>query len=401
MGYKLKWPFSRKDKEKKRGPKTVSIFLGFFFMVNYCLGTGFLGVPFSFFYAGYLASIPTLLLIAFISWNNAEWTIETMSRAQAIDTWRREKKRESGVLQSESESEREILIQDTSEPSQGNAGKAQSSPRYEIRCTRKFEPIEVCEIFLNQWGKYAYMIIWSLNCFLTGWSFTTVAASAWSTNIPFSSSTIQQCAGEDFLRVLIPQNQPCWHAYMICVLLFAVIVVPLSLLNLSEQALLHMTLGLLRFVTIAIIIFYCVVKLSIGTNECDFTVTHNASLFLNENSTDADFFTSDNTSLFSAIEYGFSDLSRVVFRFDVKGWLVSIPIFTFALMIHQGIPALTHPIKEKHFLRQFMVAMFGIATISYLSLGVVVPLWFKANIQETCTLNWVSHFLPIALTGAH
>ena len=82
MGYKLKWPFSRKDKEKKRGPKTVSIFLGFFFMVNYCLGTGFLGVPFSFFYAGYLASIPTLLLVAFVSWNNAEWTIETMSRAQ-------------------------------------------------------------------------------------------------------------------------------------------------------------------------------------------------------------------------------------------------------------------------------------------------------------------------------
>ena len=85
MGYKLKWPFSKKDKEKKKGPKTVSIFLGFFFMVNYCLGTGFLGVPFSFFYAGYLASIPTLLLIAFVSWNNAEWTIETMARAQVAE----------------------------------------------------------------------------------------------------------------------------------------------------------------------------------------------------------------------------------------------------------------------------------------------------------------------------
>ena len=82
MGFKLKWPFSKKDKEKKKGPKTVNIFLGFFFMVNYCLGTGFLGVPFSFFYAGYLASIPTLLLVAFVSWNNAEWTIEAMARAQ-------------------------------------------------------------------------------------------------------------------------------------------------------------------------------------------------------------------------------------------------------------------------------------------------------------------------------
>ena len=177
---------------------------------------------------------------------------------------------------------------------------------------------------------------------------------------------------------------------MICVLLFAVIVVPLSLLDLSEQALLHMTLGLLRFVTIAIIVLYGVVKLSIGINECSFSVQHNASLLLGQNSTNLDFFPQDNTSLFTSIEYGFSDLSRVVFRFDVKGWLVSIPVLAFALMLHQGIPALTHPIKEKHFLRQSMVAMFGIATLSYLSLGVVVPLWFKANIQEICTLNWVS-----------
>ena len=79
MGFRVRWPFSR---EKKKGPKSVNIFLGFFFMVNFCLGTGFLGVPFSFFYAGYLASIPTLLLIAFVSWNNAEWEVETMARAQ-------------------------------------------------------------------------------------------------------------------------------------------------------------------------------------------------------------------------------------------------------------------------------------------------------------------------------
>ena len=310
---------------------------------------------------------------------------------QAIDTWRREKKRRSGLLQSESESEREILIQDSPEETQDTSDpKAQSHPKYEIRCTRKFEPIELCEIFLTQWGKYAYMIIWTLNCFLSGWSFTTVAASAWSTNIPFSGSTLQQCTGEDFIRVLIPQNDQCWNAYMVCVLLFAVIVIPLSLLDLSEQAILHTTLGLLRFVTIAMIVLYGVVKLSMGTNECSFSVDHNTTLSAMLNTSNLDFSEPDNVSIVSTIEYGFSDLSRIVFRFDVKGWLISIPILTFALMLHQGIPALTHPIKEKHLLRQFMVAMYGIATVSYLSLGVVVPLWFKANIQETCTLNWVS-----------
>ena len=60
----------------------MNIFFGFFFVVNFCLGTGFLSIPYSFFYAGYLAAIPTLLLISFVSWNTATWTVEVMARAQ-------------------------------------------------------------------------------------------------------------------------------------------------------------------------------------------------------------------------------------------------------------------------------------------------------------------------------
>ena len=63
-------------------PKTVNIFLGYFFMVNFCLGTGFLGVPYSFFYAGYLAAIPTLALAAFVTWLSSTWLLEVMARAQ-------------------------------------------------------------------------------------------------------------------------------------------------------------------------------------------------------------------------------------------------------------------------------------------------------------------------------
>lgn len=299
---------------------------------------------------------------------------------QAINSWRKEKLRREGQLHSESESEKDTLIEESAEFSPDS----QKHPKYEIRLTRKFEPIELCEVFLTQWGKYSYMMIWTLNCFLTGWSFTTVAGSAWATNIPFNTPTVEQCTADDFLGALIPEYTPCRNAYMLCVLIFAMIVVPLSLLDLTEQAFLHTVLGILRFVTIGMIVIYCVVKLSTGTNECSFTLESNATQLLNSSN-----FSPEN-STFLTEEFGFSDLSRIVFRFDVKGWLISIPVFTFALMLHQGIPSLTHPIREKHFLQQFMIAMFGIAAISYLSLGVVVPLWFKANIQETCTLNWVS-----------
>ena len=51
-------------------------------MVNFCLGTGFLGVPYSFFYSGYLAAVPTLALAAFVTWLSSTWLLEVMARAQ-------------------------------------------------------------------------------------------------------------------------------------------------------------------------------------------------------------------------------------------------------------------------------------------------------------------------------
>ena len=68
--------------EAKSSHKTVNIFLGYFFMVNFCLGTGFLGVPYSFFYSGYLAAVPTLILAAFVTWLTSTWLLEVMARAQ-------------------------------------------------------------------------------------------------------------------------------------------------------------------------------------------------------------------------------------------------------------------------------------------------------------------------------
>ena len=70
------------DEHKHREPKSVNIFLGFFFLVNYSLGSGFLATPYSFLHAGYLVAIPTLLVIVFVSWIHASWLLEVMARAQ-------------------------------------------------------------------------------------------------------------------------------------------------------------------------------------------------------------------------------------------------------------------------------------------------------------------------------
>ena len=74
------WESNRADGE----PKTFNIVLGYFFLINYCVGTGFLGVPYAFFYSGYLAAIPTLLFTAFSGYMTSRWLIEVISRAQVM-----------------------------------------------------------------------------------------------------------------------------------------------------------------------------------------------------------------------------------------------------------------------------------------------------------------------------
>ena len=79
----LRWPWNKGEgKRQGKRHKTISVYLGFFFVINFCLGTGFLGIPYAFFYSGFLAAIPTLLFVSVISLLNANYLLETMARAQ-------------------------------------------------------------------------------------------------------------------------------------------------------------------------------------------------------------------------------------------------------------------------------------------------------------------------------
>ena len=271
-------------------------------------------------------------------------------------------------------------------------------PKFEIVLARKFEPSELCEIFFNRWGKYLYLLIMTIYCFLAAWSFSTVAGSAWATNIPLNFGTLHQCNSSEFLHVLLPSGS-CQHAYHFSLFLFGVIVIPFSMIDLKEQAIVQMVLGLMRFATIAMIIVYSIVNLIEGGNICTsqnivWDNLSNSSLVNNTNT--ISWYNLSNSSPTENIPFSnltapsFLQLRDIVIKFDWRGWLVAIPVFTYAFIIHQGIPSLTHPIKQKQYLRWFMVCMFGIAGFCYLSLGVVAPLWFRARVQETVTLNWVS-----------
>ena len=222
----------------------------------------------------------------------------------------------------------------------------------------------------------------SIYIFLACWSFTTVAGTAWASNIPYNFGSLNVCSEDAFHHQVLPHGG-CLSSYYFSIFLFGILMVSLSMLDLKEQAIVQVFFGLARFLTIGAVVIYSIIKLSQGGDACEAS-----EISIVPNMTLPTLNVSDLVIKFNATRY--TSYYDIVFKFDPRGWVAAIPVFTYAFLIHTGISSISHPIKQKRYLHWMLAAMSLTALVSYMSLGVVVPLWFKASVQETITLNWVS-----------
>ena len=239
-----------------------------------------------------------------------------------------------------------------------------SSLDFEI-LTKKYEIPELCQIFFHRYVKYIYLGLQTMLFLMINWTYTTVSASSWATNIPFKYIDPQlECTDQAFLHNALP-SKGCLYAYYICITLFGIIVVTISLLDLKEQALIQLTFGFLKVVTVAALVVYCLYQLIEGGDACrPYEKDRNETL----------------TNV---------PVSSLATKFDVKGWIQSFSVFFFGFVFQTGIPSLVEPIRQKKFIHWLIIANVAILFASYTSLGVALSLWFRAAIQETSTLNWV------------
>ena len=232
--------------------------------------------------------------------------------------------------------------------------------------TKKFEVPELCQIFFHRYVKYIYLTIQIVLFLLMNWTYATVAASSWATNVPFHYiSSYLMCSDQAFLHNALP-SKGCLYAYYASLTLFGLIVVTISLLDLKEQAYIQLLFGVVKMITIAAAVIYSIFHLIQGGDACWA-------------------YESDTNHTLSNIE-----LSSIVAKFDVRGWLQSISVFIFGYIFQTGIPSLIHPVKQKRYLHWLILGNVVVLFVSYTSLGVALSLWFRAAIQETSTLNWVS-----------
>ena len=131
--------------------------------------------------------------------------------------------------------------------------------------TRKFEITELCSIFLGRWSEYIYLPINTLCDLLALLAFSMVAGSAWAV---LNFANVHECTDIDFHFHTLPTVVSCRNAYWFCLFLFGCSVVPLSMIELKEQAIVQITLSIMRFVAIGAIIIFCVANLISSGNIC-------------------------------------------------------------------------------------------------------------------------------------
>lgn len=152
--------------------------------------------------------------------------------------------------------------------------------------------------------------------------------------------------------------------------------VPLSLIELKDQLIVQVFMGMLRFVAISSIIIYCVVNLGVYQNICTCAEPWQSLNVSEKNQCN--------------VTQSVGDLFK---EFDGKLWLVAVPVIVVAFILHQSIPSLTHPIRQKKYLRAYFNVLYIVLFTIYTSLGLTETMWFRTCTSGTCTLNWVSSSL--------
>jgi hypothetical protein len=62
--------------------KSYNLFTGYFYFINFIVGTGILNLPYVFYNSGIIAATLTLLFISMINCCTVMWIMESQSRAQ-------------------------------------------------------------------------------------------------------------------------------------------------------------------------------------------------------------------------------------------------------------------------------------------------------------------------------
>jgi amino acid permease len=338
-------------------PSGFSPIIAFCFTINYTIGTGFLTIPWAFVQGG-LALSSILLIIATVGSDIAKgYILETMARAEVMldDQVRWIKKNADGDEQQRylihpfaaekplpnvknEDSKKEnygsmVSFQPATKLHDQDAPNCSNSNRtkYLVK-NRKFELNTLCRIYLGKQGLRIFTVFICLYMCGLLWAYTSVFSSAMARAAPVFGN------GDEYV------NYTCYA------IIFGLIVIPLSCLELEEQVALQVTLTGCRFVMVFLMLGTCA--------QC-------------AEDTGIDLKKDNEPELFQP-----------------SGFNKILPIVIMANLFHHSIPGLAYPVAEKKKLGAIFKASIFFTASAYVVLGVLLGSVFGKGIEQSSNLNW-------------
>lgn len=344
------------------------------FTLNYIIGTGFLTLPWGFNQTGKILGIGVLGLMTMFATSAALFMLEAMARAEAYAnqtnnfgsfrgdavyktllpiTLRNDSQGFLSLKESRTENSA-MLPESTSEPT-----SEPTSVELLAVGTQKYEVTELCKIFMGKQSVRIYTVLISLYMYGTLWAYSTVFADSLAMRLPLFTEQ-----GDAIT--------PGSASYMIYLLVFASIVVPSSMIELSEQVFVQVTLSFCR--VLMLVLMVSTIASAMLQQQADIAAGHG------------------NSSMpFGSLTRILSDPTSNNITHDpmnAKKLYLLLPMAAYATIFHHSIPSISQPVRNKSQLGRIFTVTLLLCFIAYTVMSIVISNYFGEKTLISSNLDW-------------
>ncbi|BFU22189.1 amino acid transporter, putative [Entamoeba histolytica HM-1:IMSS-B] len=287
-------------------------------LINYIVGTGVFGLPLAFRTSGLLLAILMSITFFVLCCITAFWMLESLARTCGLHS-----------LTSEGRPITQITTIPSSVTKMGN-------------------------IYFGVVGKRTVISVLSFFCIGALWAYSSI----------FSSTTTLL-----LWKYIFPKYGTCsanigiwgWFdhchiTYIFSLLFYSMLVLPMSFMEIAEQAFVQKFLTMYRFAAIFLMIFTSFISL-----------------------------------LYRSPSYSDDDIIDPLALFNLNGFGAAFSVISVSLACHHNIPESVAPLQDKRKLKKLIFITLLSATIIYITLGVIGALCFGKKTVSPITTNWLEY----------
>ncbi|EKE37547.1 amino acid transporter, putative [Entamoeba nuttalli P19] len=297
--------------------KTITTFSVFPLIINAAIGTGIFGLPFAYYEAGVYPSLMVLILFFIVNNITSGYVLEALSRLNILP---KSFKESPQIIE-----ENKCFIKET-------YGYTEMGYRLGSYPLKFFANLSLV-----------------LNCYAGLWAYVATCIKTFTTIIWIIIGNQDYCHSKNHFL----DSWECQLTYYGSLIIYGLVVIPLSFLDVGKQAIVHIILTIVRFGSFTVMIITCIIQVAVDgplTNE------------------------------------------RNVFDFYWNGFGTVFTHTAFAFVVQHTIPSIISPVKgEKRKVNLPIISALSIASVFYALIAVICSYTFNGKVLTPVTLNWSTY----------